>query len=351
MTKKNLPKLAALRRRRATAGAPKKVPRITNDTVAEHREEVLGRARKFVNPLRHSRSRIVKWSIGLVVTAVILFLVGTALALYKFQSTSTFVYGVTTVVPFPVAYADGRFVSYQSYLFELRHYMHYYHTQQNVNFSTPTGQRQLASLKQRSLNTAISRAYVAKLAAEHHVRVSSQEVDQQVMVARSQNRLGASDSVFRSVLNDFWGWSVTDFRHELYLELLDQKVAATLDTTTTKRATDVYQQLGDGADFAKLAKRYSDDTATKAAGGSYGQPITEANRDLLPLVVQAIFSLKQGQYSGIINTGYTLEIVKVTKIDGDKRQAAHIAFNYNDIDTYIKPLRQQHRPTEYIHPN
>jgi hypothetical protein len=41
------------------------IPRITNETVAEHREEVLGSARKFIYPLQHSLKKIVFISVGI----------------------------------------------------------------------------------------------------------------------------------------------------------------------------------------------------------------------------------------------------------------------------------------------
>jgi hypothetical protein len=339
------------KRRKQASSESSAVPKITNESVAEHREEVLGKARKLVYPLRHSRKRIVKLSLTISVTTVVLFLIGCSLALYKFQSTSSFMYGVTRVIPFPVALADGRFVSYESYLFELRHYIHYYENQQSVNFSTDSGHRQLNSLKQRSLDQAIDRAYVAKLAQQHDVHVLPTEVNAQVDIARSQNRLGASDAVFRSVLKDFWGWSVVDFRHELRLELLDQKVAATLDTATSDKAQTTYRQLQQGTDFAKVAKSVSEDPTTKASGGKYDFTVTQSNRDLSPLVVDAIFKLSKGHISGVIDTGYTLEIVKVLEVDGAKRQAAHIAFNYKDISVYTNPLRKQHKPKTFISVN
>ncbi len=337
-----------LKRRPAKVDSTPTIPRITNESIAEHREEVLGKARKLVSPLRHSRNRIVRLSVGIAITTIVLFFIGSSLALYKFKTTSSFMYGVTRVIPFPVAFANGRFVSYESYLFELRHYVHYYQSQQNVNFDSKSGKRQLAVLRQRSLDQAIDRAYVAKLAKQHDVHVSVREVNAQVEIARSQNRLGASDAVFQSVLKDFWGWSVADFKHELRQELLDQKVAAALDTDTAKRAKSVRQQLTQGADFAKLAAVASDDKATKDKGGDYGVSIVKSNRDLSPLLIQSIFKLKAGQFSEVINTGYTLEIVKVLKIDGVKRQVAHIAFDYRDISTYTKPLRKEHKPSVYI---
>lgn len=327
---------------------PQPVPRITNESVAEHREEVLGRARKFIYPLRHSRSRIVKLSITIFIAAVVAFLAFCSLELYKFQSTSAFMYGVTRVIPFPVAYADGRWVSYESYLFQVRHYMHYYQTEQGVNFATPDGRNQLKLYKQRSLDQVINRAYVDKLASQHHVSVSNAEVNAQVALARQQNRLGASDAVFRSVLNEFWGWSVGDFKSELKAELLTQKVTAAMDPATTARAQNVDKQLQSGADFAAVAAANSDDAATKANGGAYGYDISQNNRDLPPEVLQAIFSHKPGQTSGLIQAGYSIEIVKVTAVNGSSRQAAHIVFNYKPLGATTGPLKAAHPPKTYI---
>ena len=323
------------------------VPRITNESIAEHREEVLGTARKYIYPLRHSRHRVVKISIGLLVTAIILFFVGCVVALYKMQNTSTFMYSVTRIVPFPIAKAGNSYVSYDSYLFELRHYMHYYQSQQGVNFKSEDGKRQLANFKKQSMNQAVSQAYVKRLAAENHLSVSNQEVNNQVALVRAQNRLGSSDEVFRNVLSEFWGWSVADFKRELKSEILEQKVIASLDTATNKRANDTLSQLQGGADFATLAGQVSDDAATKGNGGEYGFAIDRSSRDISPRAVEQLYKLQAGQYSGIINSGYYLEIDKLLEVNGDKLRAAHITFNYADIDTYLAPIEKQH-PTRYF---
>src|SRR5690242_15329650 len=81
------------------------LPRITNETVAEHREEVLSSARKYIYPLQHSLRRIVAISASIFVVLVVAFFVYCFLALYKFGTTSTFIYRVTQVIPFPIAKA------------------------------------------------------------------------------------------------------------------------------------------------------------------------------------------------------------------------------------------------------
>lgn len=335
-------------RRKKPAKAPSGVPdnvRITNETVAARRDEVLSSARKYIYPLQASRHRIVKFSIGIFVAAVVSFFVFCGLELYKFQSTSAFMYAVTRVLPVPAAILGNKYaVSYNTYLFELRHYMHYYQTQQHVDFSSAAGKQQLAVFRQRSMDQAVQDAYVQQLAKEHHLSVSTQDVDAAVALVRSQNRLGASDAVFRSVLAEFWGWSVDDFRRELRQELLAQKVVAALDMQTHARAEQALSSLQHGADFNKLAKEVSDDAATRANGGDYGITIGRTSTDIAPQVVATLFNLKRGQYSGIIDTGYSLEIVKVTEAQANTVHAAHIAFNFRPVTDFTKDLQSSQQP-------
>ena len=324
--------------------------RITNETVAARREEVLGSARKYIYPLQASKHRIVKLSVALLIAAVIGFFSFCALELYKFQSTSSFIYGVTQVIPFPVAVVGNRyFVSYNDYLFELRHYMHYYRTQQHIDFGTKEGMQQLAVFKQRSLDQALQNAYVARLADENNISVSDGDVDAAVALVRSQNRLGADDQVFQSVLSEFWGWSVDDFRRELRQELLAQKVVDVLDVKTHDRANTALAQLKHGADFAVLAKKVSDDTATRGRGGDYGSLIAASNNELAPQIIAALFKLKAGQHSDIINTGYSLEIVKVTAVQGKQVRASHIVFNFQLVTAYTDPLAAKLKDRLFIH--
>ncbi|HKR82215.1 MAG TPA: peptidylprolyl isomerase [Candidatus Saccharimonadales bacterium] len=324
------------------------IPRITNETVAEHREEVLSSARKYIYPLQHSIHKIVTISIWLFVVLIIAFFAYCLLGLYKFHNTSTFLYRVTQVIPFPVAKAGPHFVSYESYLFEVRHYMHYYETQQKIDFGSASGKQQLESFRKTAMQTVIDQAYVKELASKHKVSVSNQEVNNEITLVRQENRLGSSDQVFADVLKEFWGWSVSDFKRELKQQLLAQKLVSTLDTATHDRANTAMAQLRSGADFGAVAAQVSDDTTTKGNGGQYGVAIDQTNRDLPPQVINALFALKPGQTSDIINTGRTLEIVKVISNADGKVQAAHIAFTFKDLKSYLDPVRTKEKPAIFI---
>jgi parvulin-like peptidyl-prolyl isomerase len=325
------------------------LPRITNETVAAHREELLSSARKYIYPLEHTKRRVVVTSSWIFGAALIFFFAYTGLSLYRFQSTSTFLYYVTQVIPFPVAKAGPNYISYENYLFELRHYMHYYQTQQQVNFSSTAGKKQLAAFKKQALQEVISDAYIKQLAAQNHVSVSNQDVNNEVQLVRQQNRLGSSNQEFADVLKDFWGWSIDDFKRELKSQLLAQKVVATLDTSTNSLATSVLLQLQKGANFSDLAKQYSQDATTSADGGQYATSIDKTDQNLSPQVVNTLFNLKPGQISGVINTGYTLEIDKVISVVNGKVTAAHIVFNLKPINTYIQPLAIKEKSHAYIH--
>lgn len=324
------------------------VPRITNETLSEHREEVLSGARKHIYPLQHSKRSVVRISLGLFAAALLAFFVLCGLQLYKFQNTGGFIYDVTRIVPFPVAKAGGDWISYESYLFELRRNIHYYQTQQGSDFNTEGGKYQLKRLKMQAMDQVVQDAYVKKLAEKHNVTVADADVDKQVKLVQEQNRLGNNPRVFREVLNEFWGWSESDFKRELRQQMLKQAVVAKLDTQANAKANNTLKELKGGADFSQLAGQLSEDISTKGNGGQYPSEISKNDRELAPAVTSELFKLQSGQVSGVINTGYTLEILKVLEGNAEKVKAAHIQFTLNDIGQYVKPLQKEQPVHKYI---
>jgi hypothetical protein len=322
--------------------------RITNDTVAEHREEVLSSARKYIYPLQHSKHKVVLITTTLFIAVIVGFFSYTILSLYKMKSYSTFLYGVTQVVPFPIARAGGSFVAYENYLFELKHYIHYYENQQKLDFKTESGKQQLEEFKKRALDKVVNDAYIKQLAKEKNVTVSDKEVNDEIQIVRAQNRLGGSDKVFEDVLKEYWGWSVNDFKRSLKQEITKRKLLPLLDTETVAKANQAKAELNSGADFAATAKKYSDDVSSKDNGGEFGYPIDKANRDISAQTTAVLFKLQPGQVSDVINTGYTLEIVKNIELQGEKIRAAHIVNNFKDIQSYLNDLKDQKKASIYI---
>ncbi len=126
-SKEQLPKSSRARRflsprvkkKQAHSVNSEALPRITNDTVSKHREEVLSGAKKYIYPLRHSRHRVVIITVSLLVVLFIGFATYTLVNLYKLNNTSAFMYQITKVVPLPVGRIGKTLVGYDDYLFEI----------------------------------------------------------------------------------------------------------------------------------------------------------------------------------------------------------------------------------------
>jgi len=324
------------------------MPRITNDTVAEHREEVLSSARKYIYPLQHSKHKIVLFTVSIVLATLVAFFTYCTLALYRFHSTSTFIYKATQVIPFPIARTGGSFIAYENYLFEVRRYRHYYETQQKLDFNSESGQQQLDEYKSRALEKVVNDAYIKKIAKQKKISVSDREVEDQITLLRNQDRLGSSEEVLEDVLKEYFDWSRSDLKRSVREQLLQQKVLAALDTDTQGRAEAALAQINNGGDFAAIAKASSDDLTTKDNGGDFGFAIEKSNRDLTPQTIDAIFRLQPGQVSGIINTGNGLEIFKLNELQEGKAKTSHIVFNFKDLNEFLNNLKADQPTRTYI---
>ena len=351
--KKRIQQLKAKRQENKLAKTDESVPRITNDNVAEHREDVLSGAKKYIYPLQHSKHRIVILSTSLFLVVLLVFSIFTVLSLYRFETRSGFMYQLTRVVPLPIARTGSTFIAYENYLFELNHYIHYYENQQQLSFDTEAGQAQLASYKERTINKVINDAYVKILADELGITVDETEVDEQIRIAREQNRLGSSDEIFEDVLREFWDWSVGDFRRSLQSELLAQKVIRASDPDTEARATEALARITAGEDFEKIAAEYSDDLGTKDIGGEFGL-VSRSNRNVSQQAVDVLFNLGEGQNSGIIvvpyGTGYALAIIKNLDEQDDQRNGAHIIFQLKSLDEVLNDRKEQQPYRLYMNP-
>ena len=84
------------------------------------------------------------------------------------------------------------------------------------------------------------------------------------------------------------------------------------------------------ADFAALAKKYSDDTATAKDGGSVGQLVQGSGT--APEIEKVAFGLAKGQISDLIPTSYGFEIIRV-----DDKIAAH-ARSLEEVRSEIEPI-------------
>ena len=179
--------------------------RITNDTVAEHREKVLAGGRKHKYPIQYSKHKLVWNTIFISIAGLIAVIVLLYLQLYVWKDTSDLAYRITKILPLPAGSVEGEFVRYSDYLLYNRGNMAVLKTQ---------GQDQagdkVAFQRQRAMNQAVQDAYVRKLAREKGVSVDDRKVDEEV--DRQQKDAGLSKEAYRSAVKDMIGWSLDEVR-------------------------------------------------------------------------------------------------------------------------------------------
>jgi peptidyl-prolyl cis-trans isomerase D len=100
-----------------------------------------------------------------------------------------------------------------------------------------------------------------------------------------------------------------DVRHIL-LKTTDKSPAD--EAKVKAKAEDIEKQLKAGANFADLAKKYSEDPGAAQTGGEY-KGVTRGQ--MVPEFEQAAFSLKPGQISDPVKTTYGYHIIQVEKHD------------------------------------
>ncbi|OAT80673.1 peptidylprolyl isomerase [Desulfotomaculum copahuensis] len=226
-------------------------------------------------------------------------------------------------------------------------------TKQGYSFSGPDGQKMTDLLRQRTLEQMIDEQLLVQEADKEKLKPSPAEVAKQIKTLRQQ--LG-SEAKFKQYLAAN-GLSEPKLQDELTdlmaIQALQNKVLADVKPATAAQAQDYYnqhkdqfstpeqwqvrhilitvpkqgdlqaeaaakaealsiiQKLQHGADFAALAKQYSQDPGTKDSGGLY----TFAKGQAVPEFEKAVQALKPGEITAQpVKTQYGYHVIKLEKI-------------------------------------
>lgn len=336
--------------RKQNVPPPETGGRITNETVAEHREQVLAGGRKFKYPLQYTKHRLLIISVALVMAVLILFSIFCYWQLYVVQSTDRFMYRLTQVVPLPVAKVNGEWVRYSDYLLRLRSSVHYLSTKEAVNFSSDDGKRQLDYQKRLAMDKAIENTLVKHLAVASNLYVSQQEVDDFIKNQILSYKLGVTEDVYRQVIRDYYDWSFDEYKDSVNQQLLRQKVMAKLDDESRQKITNILKRLKAGGDFSAIAKAESEDILTKKQGGDWGL-VTKDSQDPSGLIAVA-GNLKANELSGVIEGVDGFYIVKLLeRRNSGELHVARIFVGYKILDQKLSELRQKNMIQEMLHLN
>ncbi len=328
---------------------------IVTKTLEKHRRRIIRRAQRYRSFFINTNQYVVSISVVVLIVAGLLFSGLIYYRLYQSQDYSVFMYNVTRVLPLPVARVGSSFVSYEEYLRELRRQIHYFETQQQLDFNHPQADAQvtLPELKNAAMQRVIDQVYIEKQAEKYGLSVETEEVDQYLELLQEQNKLGRDLSDIENVLESFWGLTLKEYRQIVANNILRQKVIRVadeeLDNNAYERMELILRQLNGGEEFAALAIRYSENATTAVNGGEYNFLLDLEEQEEDPLVLKAVFETQVDRFSEIIDNGQRLEIIKVLADEGEgQRRAAHISISYLPLSDILKDIRQTEPVMIYI---
>jgi peptidyl-prolyl cis-trans isomerase C len=227
----------------------------------------------------------------------------------------------------------------------------------SVSKDDPQYKAAIQQIMPQLVSIEIAKAY----AQEHEITVSDKEVDQEIAKikeqvgdqARSSGQDLSNQEAYEQALkqNNITEEELRDdIRENLPVQKVQEKVAGNAEpsekeiqnfydkykeaqfTTPEQRcvkhilfnkdqkqkAEDVKKQLEDGGDFAKLAKKYSQDPGSATNGGDLG---CLGKGETVPSFEKAAFGAKQGEIVGPVKTQFGYHILKVTDVKPEQTRS------------------------------
>lgn len=338
-------KLLNIKKRKQQEGRP---ARITNETVAEHRERILAGGRRFKYPMQYARHRLVINAIVISVVALVAIVAVVWWQLYPQQNTSTFFYRITRVLPLPVASVDGQSVRYSDYLVGVRSQIHYLQSKEGLNVRSPESKSRIDFIKRQELDGAIADAYAAKLAKEKNVQVSAAQVDDALEAQRLSRDGMTSQDNYEAIVKDLFNWTPQEARGVTARKLLRQEVAYAVDKRATQQRDAVMVALQSEQDFEKVAAAVGGDADAKVTAGMVPL-VPRNNRDGGRAAAAA--KLEKGAISQPFKstTGDGYYIVKLLESDNDARVSyAFIKIPLTEFARQLDEVKQAGKVHEYI---
>ncbi len=339
-------KLVSKLRRKKQADEP--AGRITTDTLAAHREQVLAGGRKFKYPVQYARHRLVINTIIISIAAVALLVTLFWWLLYQAQNTSDFMYRVTKVVPVPVAIVDGQQVRYSDYLMKYRSAIHYLEEKEQIDITTEDGSRQADFVKNQAMSDALADAYAVKIADERDISVTDAELETFLKLQRQSADGEVKESTYNAVILDYYGWSPEEYRHAMKSKLLRQKVAYAVDERAEKISSSIERQIAGGATDLNAVTEAENVTAGGSVTYWPAAWVPKENQDGGLAIAAA--GLEKGQISEPIKTtsGDGFYFVKLVDSNETQVQYEYIHISLNTFSEQLAAIEAEGNVSKFI---
>ncbi|QQS23400.1 peptidylprolyl isomerase [bacterium] len=187
------------------------------------------------------------------------------------------------------------------------------------------------------LDQLIKTEKMNRIAAKQNVTVTDEEVDKsyQAIIKRFPD---ASEEEFEKTLASSYGLDLNTFKNEVVRQSVLQEnlrlwfaKQENLNSEQYNKARDLVRQLDEGTSFEEVARKYSEDNASKPFAGDSG---FIKYSDMLPEFQQAVKDLSIGD-TKIVASRAGIHVLKINAIEGDSSNQD--GRNYNLLQIYIEP--------------
>lgn len=321
--------------------------RITNETVAEHRERIIAGGKKFKYPHQYLRHKLVINAIIIAVLTLLVIVVVGWWQLYVAQNTSNFMYRTTRVIPVPIASVDGEAARYSDYLMRYRSQELWLKNQGQLGLSSADGKRQLDYIKRTVLDGVELDTYAAKRAKELSITITDKDIDAVIDQNRNTSTGRISQEVYDSSTKATLGYSPDEYRYIIRQSLIRQRVAYEVDTKARQTATLVQAELKKASPNLQVIVEQLAAQGNKIEFGASGL-VPKNNQD--GGLSQAALKLKDGQISDLTTSTTADGYYFVQRTTATDRQISYqfIKIPLTVFAENFATLKKQQKIVEYI---
>ncbi len=240
------------------------------------------------------------------------------------------------------------------------------------------GTTEFNTLKNQAVQFLVQRAEFEQEADDLDVKVDDKKVDKRLKQVKEQ-LFGGSEKRYREELKRR-GYTDRQIRDDIKAQIISEelfkKVTADVKVSDDKikktfkeqyegrtvrhilvpsraQADKLYKQIKGGADFGKLARKFSKDTVSARQGGK----LTVTRGQLVPEFAKVAFALKTNEISKPVKTQYGYHIIQALgpvhpttsykKVKATIRQQLEQKAKNDKMTKWVEDTRKQYCPVKY----
>ncbi|HHX63794.1 MAG TPA: hypothetical protein GX702_02775 [Chloroflexi bacterium] len=221
-----------------------------------------------------------------------------------------------------IATVNGQDIPVDHYIDLMRLRLYTISDQYQIDWADENSIAMLGQIESQVIEQMVSMEVLRQRAAsedmlpgEDEIRQTSDEIQAEILMYGDYESWDEfmelnqiTDDVYRSIVEES---IILEKLVDKYAQVgeMEQINASHILVEDEELAQDLLEQIGDGADFAELAREHSQDTGSAEKGGELGW---FPRGVMVPEFEEAAFALQPGEVSDVVSTDFGFHIIKIT---------------------------------------